>query len=632
MRGCNARTATRTGSTPDSARSVRTATARTTTARRIRIIARRASHRPARIAIRRRRGVPPRWITRSSSRWTERTVGRPATVAIETASMPGRRSTASAATSPTTTPRRTRITPAGFPTTCDTCHKATDADWQPGELQPRPFFPLVGVHKTQPCAACHKNNVYAGTPRDCVGCHQTQYDATTNPKHVVGRVPDDLRELPQATDATGTRAIFNHDQVFPLVGGARAAQPCAACHENNVYTGTPRDCVGCHQAQYNGDDQPEARAAPGSRRPARRATRRPTWLEPANFNHDAGLPADRGAQDRSPAPPATRTASTRGRRRDCVGCHQTRIQRRRPNPNHTRRGFPTTCENCHTTTDVAGPANFNHDQFFPLTGAHRTAQLRRPATRTGSLRGDAEALRRLPPDGLQRRRRTRTTRTAGFPTTCEKCHTTTAWQPANFNHDQFFPLTGAHKTVQCASCHKNGQYAGTPTTCVGCHQADYNGTTNPNHGQSGFPTTCETCHSTTAWQPSTFDHRSFFPIPHHGINQCNDCHTTGNSMQFSCIDCHTHNKTTTDSHHRGVGGYQVQLAVLLQLSPPRERRLTRGPRSVDRGPTGIPCTCRCLCPWIEPTPVRRRPASRFRARAFVDRRAGRKTRRRPSGS
>jgi len=37
--------------------------------------------------------------------------------------------------------------------------------------------------KTEACTACHINNVYAGTSRDCVGCHREKYDQTTSPAH-----------------------------------------------------------------------------------------------------------------------------------------------------------------------------------------------------------------------------------------------------------------------------------------------------------------------------------------------------------------------------------------------------------------------------------------------------------------
>ncbi|MEZ4987697.1 MAG: hypothetical protein R2795_22155 [Saprospiraceae bacterium] len=56
-----------------------------------------------------------------------------------------------------------------------------------------------------------------------------------------------------------------------------------------------------------------------------------------------------------------------------------------------------------------------------------------------------------------------------------------AWVPANFDHNQFYPLNGAHAVVanECALlCHIGGNYNNTPTDCAGC-QSDHDNTTNP---------------------------------------------------------------------------------------------------------------------------------------------------------
>jgi DnaJ-class molecular chaperone len=38
--------------------------------------------------------------------------------------------------------------------------------------------------------------------------------------------------------------------------GEHAAQSCSACHKNSLYQGTPRDCYGCHRADYEGTRDP----------------------------------------------------------------------------------------------------------------------------------------------------------------------------------------------------------------------------------------------------------------------------------------------------------------------------------------------------------------------------------------
>ena len=146
---------------------------------------------------------------------------------------------------------------------------------------------------------------------------------------------------------------------------------------------------------------------------------------------------------------------------------------------------------------------------------------------------------------------------AGFPTTCEDCHTVQAWRPADFDHQQtMFPLTGAHASTDCSSCHGDG-YAGTPTDCVACHQVDYQGADDPDHVAAGFPTVCETCHTTQGWAPADFDHSSttFALLGAHREAPCVSCHAEGYSgTPTDCVACHLeHYEQTTDPDHADAG-------------------------------------------------------------------------------
>jgi len=129
----------------------------------------------------------------------------------------------------------------------------------------------------------------------------------------------------------------------------------------------------------------------------------------------------------------------------------------------------------------------------------------------------------------------------GFPTDCLLCHTTIAWEPATFDHNQTaFPLTGAHIPLDCNECHENG-FVGTPTDCIACHQDDFNGADDPNHVALSFPTDCLLCHTTIAWEPATFDHnQTAFPLTGaHLPLDCNECHENGFvGTPTDCIACH----------------------------------------------------------------------------------------------
>jgi len=308
---------------------------------------------------------------------------------------------------------------AGFPVTCDSCHSAGDATWQSNGgrgFNHSAFFPLVGVHATQLCAACHKNNVYKGTPRDCAGCHQADYNRAQNPNHVTAGFPTTCDSCHKPTDPQWAGGVFNHNQFFALVG-VHASQACATCHKNNVYKGTPRTCVGCHQADYN----------------------------------------------------------------------------RAQNPNHITAGFPTTCDSCHRATDARwASGTFNHSQFFPLVGVHASqacAACHKNNVYKGTPR-DCVGCHRANYNSAQNPNHV----AAGFPTTCDSCHraTDSTWQQGTFNHTQF-PLSGPHN-VSCAQCHTtSGNFA--VFSCTVCH--DRSSTDGHHRDVSGYrydSVACYACH------------------------------------------------------------------------------------------------------------------------------------------
>jgi len=289
-------------------------------------------------------------------------------------------------------------------TACADCH--TPFDWK--KLQPGSWehgqatgFPLAGVHKTMDCAACHPGNTFTDQSGDCYSCHRRQYEGA--PNHVSAHYATDCRQC--HFSMTTWRGSQSTHATFPLQG-RHAAAACADCHKNNVYAGTPRECVGCHLQDYN-----------------------------------SAL-----------------------------------------NPNHRLAGYSSDCLSCHGSAALS-------------------------------------------------------------------------WKNAVVNHDLFWPLLGAHKTLECNLCHASGYDL--PRDCYGCHRTDYEKTTNPNHQQAGYSTACQDCHRTShiSWNQAVFTHN--FPIQSgkHAGFACTDCHLNANYNIFSCIDCHTHSKNEMDDKHDDVGGY-----------------------------------------------------------------------------
>jgi hypothetical protein len=223
------------------------------------------------------------------------------------------------------------------------------------------------VHATQACAACHSNNVFRGTPRECYPCHRTDYERTTNPNHAAAGFPTACESCHSPASPSFRGAGFNHNSVFQLVG-VHATQACAACHRNGVYKGTPRDCVGCHQADYQSARNPNHVVAgfPTTCDSCHRAT--DASFRGATFNHS--FYALVGVHATQPCAACHGSGVYRGTPRTCVGCHQADYQSAR-NPNHVAAGFPTTCESCHRQTDASwSQAVFNHTWFPISSGRH----------------------------------------------------------------------------------------------------------------------------------------------------------------------------------------------------------------------------------------------------------------------
>ena len=97
-------------------------------------------------------------------------------------------------------------------------------------------------------------------------------------------------------------------------------------------------------------------------------------------------------------------------------------------------------------------------------------------------------------------------------TDCAQCHSVQGWNIAVQkvrDHQNRFPLLGAHAAVQCEDCHKGaavGQFQGLSTACASCHLQDFQKTTNPNHVSAKFATTCDSCHTFDSWLGAKFDH------------------------------------------------------------------------------------------------------------------------------
>jgi len=451
---------------------------------------------------------------------------------------------------------------------CTTCH-STDG-WKPATFDhAQTNYPLTGAHRTVDCASCHVNGRYAGLPNDCWSCHQQTFTDVQDPSHVQGQFDHNCTTC-HSTDGWKP-ATFDHDRSnYPLTGAHRTVD-CASCHVNGRFAGTPTDCWSCHQQTFN-DVQDPSHVQGQFDHNCTTCHSTDGW-NPATFDHDRSNYPLTGAHRTVDCASCHINGRFAGTPMDCWTCHQQSFAEIQ-DPNHVQGQYDHNCTICHTTT-AWQPAQFDHNGGdFPLTGAHQQVQCASCHVngRFGGTPTDCWTCHQAAYQNVQDPNHVQ----GQYNHNCTICHTTTAWQPAQFDHNGGdFPLTGAHRQVQCASCHVNGRFGGTPTDCYACHTNDFNNVGNPNHRNAQFPHDCTLCHTTNNWD-SNFNQQhdqQWFPVysgEHRGEwANCAECHNNPNDYQvFTCITCHEHsNRAEVDSDHREVRDYAYNSAACYRCHP-----------------------------------------------------------------
>ncbi len=358
---------------------------------------------------------------------------------------------------------------------CSKCH--TSSSWIVSNIiriHREGRFPLVGVHLNVDCAGCHSGYTQLYFPpisTSCFSCHNKQYYAAAFPNHVEANFSTDCQNCHGVSDISWSSGKVNHS-FFPLTGGHKIAN-CFACHkQGSNFKGLTAACYPCHKQNF--------------------------------------------------------------------------VQAK--NPDHIQANFPTTCQDCHNTVSFL-QTTFNHNSTgFALTGAH--ANLSCQSCHSSGYTNTPKDCYSCHSQNFASTTDPNHT-TQGFSHECSICHSTISWSGATFDHSKTgFPLTGAHASLTCQSCHASG-YTNTSPACYSCHASNYNSTNNPPHASAGYPTDCTQCHTTTAWTPSTFNHTQYFPLTGSHNTACANCHQTiSNFAIHSCnAVCHQ------NAHHQNEDCY-----------------------------------------------------------------------------
>ena len=381
-------------------------------------------------------------------------------------------------------------------TNCAGCH--TTGGWLPATFNHNlAAYQLTGFHVQVACTACHINNVYQGTPTNCYACH------AKNDKHN-GQFGTGCSTC--HTTNAWLPSTFDHNSSSFKLTGAHVQTPCASCHINGVFKGTPTNCYACHAKndKHNGQLGTSCNACHTTN----------AWL-PATFNHNTSSFPLTGAHVNVACSNCHANGVYKGTPTNCYACHA-------KNDHHNGQ-FGTNCGSCHSTKAWL-PATFNHNtSSFPLTGAH---------VNVACSSCHANGVYKGTPTNCYACHAKNDKHNGQYGTNCSQCHSTNAWLPANFNHSNF-PLTNGHAGVSCNSCHSSGKYSGLSTACSSCH--------NPPASHAGFGSNCTQCHTTSNWN-SNFNHPNTCDgscTNHHNAT-CATCHPNGYATA-TCKKCHSSN-------------------------------------------------------------------------------------------
>lgn len=367
----------------------------------------------------------------------------------------------------------------------------------PAQLSPGPLSrPHASLEGSANCLKCHEPGRGVSAPK-CLDCHTSLKQQVAARKGLHARPGHQKcetchnehhgKEFALIFWGKAGQSAFDHRQTgFPLVG-AHAAQGCRECH-----------------------------------RPA--FIRNPQQLQTGKAN-------------------PSRTFL--GLSQACLSCHR---------DEHRKQFAANSCLSCHTMASWK-QRTFDHAKTaFPLTGSHQQVACAscHPARSDPTLAADPDR-RFLALKGIKHQTCAschKDPHQGSFGATCQQCHSTAGWKQgarANFDHSRTgFPLTGQHRQVACASCHKTRDAAGAVTfqkmahgKCSDCHK-------DPHQGR--FGATCSQCHSTAGWRTGAaragFDHeKTRFPLRgQHKEVSCQSCHLPGRPMRIAkfdrCTDCH----------------------------------------------------------------------------------------------
>ncbi|MFK7916015.1 MAG: cytochrome c3 family protein [Pseudomonadales bacterium] len=425
---------------------------------------------------------------------------------------------------------------------CQSCHrehKGRDADTLNFPMatfdHSNTDFPLLWSHSGLSCQSCHEPDTpSSAAPTQCSSCH-----AKDDPHG--GNLGNNCSSC--HNEKTWLETSFQHADTGFNLTGAHQSLTCDSCHADNVFSGTPSGCAGCHS-----EDDPHEGTL-GTQCQDCHSTS--SWGA-LGFDHarqtgfalaagHAGLTCD------SCHLPGTPVSQASG---ECSSCHQ------KDDVHKGNNG--TDCASCHTVADWQA-STFDHlaASNFALLGSHQ--KLSCDSCHSGAV-------------------------TDALPTTCAGCHTedphegqlgercaschnNDSWVgKVRFDHAlSSFPLLGAHADLVCLDCHLNPRFHDAQAQCSSCHASEdvHNG---------NFGTECQSCHQPADWAQVSFDHGQMADFALQGAHAsltCESCHSKPHLLEAAspqqCSQCHA----SDDPHENRFGSDCAQCHSTEQFLPVR---------------------------------------------------------------
>lgn len=397
---------------------------------------------------------------------------------------------------------------------CSSCH--TTEGWEvkkssSGFNHEKTRFPLTGVHKQVKCSDCHglkdkpsSKQIFKFKEFEsefCIDCHTNVHTHQFSSKFATQKC-----SLCHSTQNFKNLLSFDHSKTnYPLVG-EHAKIKCNDCHKpttekiilkwpnfkSKLHSKTKsifktkflfpelndQKCLSCHSDYHKGQLSLNCTNCHNEK----------TW-KPDNFNHNS--------QSRY-------KLIGKHQNVDCKECHVTTketvkfknqlrmVIRYKPlsalcfdcHKDPHKGNLGTSCQECHTENNWKSTKDFHKN--FTLTGVHYTLSCIECHKEGKKLSGlSQQCLSCHQKDDVHN----------GMLPNCKTCHTQHFWEATQFKHSMTkFPLRGAHRTLECASCHTTGIYKGLSSSCFSCHFQDF--LANPGPHPTGN-TNCIECHRNT---------------------------------------------------------------------------------------------------------------------------------------